>query len=278
MSRRKKAKGREKAARPGLGLHRTAAILIAVVLLVGAIGGGILFAGRGGGEAPPSGPPTAAIVDQLSLTAPNPALAKSATDTLEDAGYTVDYYPGEQVTVNFYRNLPTQDYDLIVFRVHAAMVNGLTPEGEKFPLEYVSLFTGEPFDESKYPDDRQLVDGICCPLASAVYYEGGDPLFSVGPDFFEHSANGRFDDTLILMMGCNGLTTDRMAEAFLNKGARAFVSWTDFVTASHTDAATQELLDKLLLEGLPTADAVSQTAAEVGPDPAYGAELRFVEG
>jgi hypothetical protein len=55
------------------------------------------------------------------------------------------------------------------------------------------------------------------------------------------------------------------------------VSWTQPVSASHTDAATQRLLERLLIEGQPTTEAVRQTAAEVGPDPAYEGELRVLE-
>jgi hypothetical protein len=54
------------------------------------------------------------------------------------------------------------------------------------------------------------------------------------------------------------------------------VSWSRRVSASHTDAATQRLLEKLLVDGLPVGEAVAQTAAEVGPDPLYGAELRVL--
>ena len=43
----------------------------------------------------------AAIVDQLSLTFPNQTFIETATNTLKQAGYTVDYYPGEKVTVEF---------------------------------------------------------------------------------------------------------------------------------------------------------------------------------
>ncbi len=87
---------------------------------------------------------------------------------------------------------------------------------------------------------------------------------------------GRFDDTLIVMMGCDGLRSRVTAQAFLDKGAQAFVSWSQPVSAGHTDAATQRLLEKLLLEGLDASAAVSQTAAEVGRDPFYDAELRIL--
>jgi len=61
--------------------------------------------------------PKAAIVDQGSLAptaGPNPVFVKKATAILKEAGFSVDYYPGEEVTVEFYRNLPTYGYDFII--------------------------------------------------------------------------------------------------------------------------------------------------------------------
>lgn len=48
---------------------------------------------------PASAQSKAAIVDQLSLTYPNQTFTQTATNTLKQAGYSVDYYPGEEVTV-----------------------------------------------------------------------------------------------------------------------------------------------------------------------------------
>lgn len=48
----------------------------------------------------------AAIVDHLSLLASNQSFVETATNILEQAGYTVDYYPSENVTVEFYSDLP----------------------------------------------------------------------------------------------------------------------------------------------------------------------------
>lgn len=86
----------------------------------------------------------AAIVDQLSLTFPNETFKQTATWILERAGYTVDCIPGENVTVNFFRNLPLCGYRLIIFRVHSSATNPDTTEGP------VTLFTSEPYDRSKY--------------------------------------------------------------------------------------------------------------------------------
>ncbi|MBI2912644.1 MAG: hypothetical protein HYY03_01850 [Chloroflexi bacterium] len=255
---------------PGLRRFRAPLILVAV-LVAGAAGGALLFAGLSSGGGPR--PKTAAIVDQLSLTQPNPDFVSSARDTLTRAGYVTDYFPGQQVTVDLYRTLPQRRYDLVILRVHAGITTEVdATSGQKTETEYVSLFTGEAYNPGKYSDEQLNR------LGKAVYYEGAEPLFGIGPRFIEESMEGRFDKTAIVMMGCDGLRSQRTAEAFLNKGAGAFVSWSKPVSAAHTDRATERLLEKLLMEGLPAADAVAQTAAEVGPDPTYGAELRILGG
>ncbi len=88
--------------------------------------------------------------------------------------------------------------------------------------------------------------------------------------------NGRFDNTVIVLMGCGGLATQRTAPAFLERGARAFVGWSRDVTAGHSDASTQRLLEKFVVEGLPVGDAVAQTATEACPDRRFGGELQVL--
>ncbi|UCH86347.1 MAG: hypothetical protein JSU97_07385 [Dehalococcoidia bacterium] len=271
MSRRRQKKRpkkdeprREKSGR----LRRAAVVLVVVVLLATGLAASLLPSGLLDGDA---SAPRAVIVDQLSLSQPNPDFAASATDILEQADYAVDYFSGEQVTVDFYRNLPTHDYDLIILRVHSGIAEETDiTTGETTQREYVSLFTGEPYRRDKYPNEPRGR------LGKATYYEGAPPLFGIGPEFITHSMEGSFDKALIVLMGCDGLRSQRTAQAFLDKGASAFVSWTRSVSASHTDAATERLLEKLLVEELPVGDAVAQTAAEVGPDPSYGAELRML--
>lgn len=253
------------------GRAKPAMIALAAVVLVAAIAAGAVILVDGGDGDPKGDARTAVIVDQLSLTQPNPDFVSRGRDLLEGAGYRVDYFPGDQVTVDFYRTLPTRGYDLIILRAHA----GITTEvdlssGERKETEYVSLFTGEPYSPEKYAPEQ--LDR----LGKAVYYEGAPPLFGIGPRFVEESMDGGFEGALIIMMGCDGLRSQRTGEAFLHKGASAFVSWSQPVTAGHTDAATERLLEHLLRDGLSTADAVSRTASEVGPDPSYGAELRML--
>ena len=242
-----------------------------IVVLAGALT--LLLTTGGDDSAGDDGVKRAVIIDQLSLTQPNPDFISEARGTLAAAGYTVEYISGEDVTVDVYRSLPDRAYDLVILRVHAGItteVNAAT--GERTGTEYVSLFTGEPYDEGKYSDEQLNR------LGSARYNENSDPLFGIGPAFVDDSMEGDFDGALIVMMGCDGLRSQRTAEAFLNRGASAFVSWTKPISASHTDRATEALLRRLLIDDLPVEDAVAQTAAEVGPDPVYEGELRVLGG
>lgn len=202
----------------------------------------------------------AAIVDHLSLSAPNQTFIQSATNILKQAGYTVNYYPGEEVTVEFYRNLPTHGYGLVILRVHSA--------GDGW------LFTSEPYSTSKYVHE-QLTDRIGLVTYSLEDAERGIGYLGMGPMFVKSSMNRRFENTTVIMMGCNGLTYTSMAEAFIEKGAKVYISWSGSVLASHTDTATIHLLQHLITEKQAIKQAVTETMKEVGPDPEYKSPLIY---
>ena len=262
--------GRSSSSRRLTGLAAISAglVLVSVLVAAGLVAWSLTTEGSSGG------PKTAAIVDQLSLTVPNQTFVTAATGLLEEAGYSVDYYSGEEITVDFYKSLPTLGYDFIVMRTHSGLYTQEeeSEDGADSEDAFLALFTNESYNQYTYIEEQAAGR-----IGKAFYREGGEELFAIGPGFVSSTMEGRFDDTMIVMMGCDGLGTTVTAESFIEKGAKAFISWSQPVTASHTDAATEELLEKLLIEGLSTADAVERTAAEVGPDPAYGAELRFVE-
>ena len=202
-----------------------------------------------------------AIVDHLSLTAPNPTFIQTATNMLEHAGYTVDYYPGEEVTVNFFRNLPKHDYDLVVLRVHSALMGGISPP--------VGLFTSESLSKTKY-----IYELLTDQLVGAKFTDQENEYFAFTPLFVKYSMNGRFENTKIIMMACDGLTYTGMAEAFTEKGAEVYVSWNGPVSASHTDYATNTLLRHLVTEKQTIEQAVTETMKEVGLDPEYESILQ----
>jgi len=63
--------------------------------------------------------PKAAIIDQLHNDKPNENYQKMLTEFLETAGYEVDLYTTDAITVNFYKRLPAMNYEFIVIRSHA---------------------------------------------------------------------------------------------------------------------------------------------------------------
>ena len=219
---------------------------------------------------PPEGPPKAAIIDQLSLTVPNPDFAEAATELLQEAGYAVEYYDGRKVTVNFYRELPSLGFQLVLLRVHSGVSREVDmATGEVSQMEFVSLFTGEIFRQTLYLKEQQeqLVG------AGRTPYDPDTAYFGIGPRFIKQSMRGEFKDSVIVMMGCDGLKTPFTAQALIDRGASAVVGWDKKVAADHTDAATLQLLEEYVVKGLPLDEAVKNVSSLIGPDPYFGAEM-----
>jgi hypothetical protein len=229
----------------------------------------------------------AVIVDQLAATDPNETFVSDATTMLADAGYAVDYVPAPDVTVDFYRELPAQGYDVVILRSHSAAVrerpievavpdgDGATSQGV-YAEPDVTLFTNEPFGNGAH--DRDVRSGQ---LGFATYgptTSDGERFFGIAPAFIGEGTRGRFRGAAVILMGCGGLSSTGMAEAFVSKGADEFVSWDAPVTAEHTDRATTSFLRHWLVDGKAVAEAVEHSMSDVGPDPTFGARLQRYEG
>lgn len=201
-------------------------------------------------------------MDQLSLTFPNQTFVRIATSLLNHSGYTVDYYPGEKVTVDFYRNLPAHGYGVIILRVHSAS------PGQGVP--FTGLFSSESYSSTKYALE-QVTDQV----AQVTFFDNGPTYFGISSLFVKEGMTGRFDNATIIMMGCNGISSLDMAEAFTQKGAGVYVSWNNYVTASHTDVSTALLLQHRFVERERLGEAISQVMKEVGPDPLFDSQLLY---
>lgn len=265
-SARMDARSRRRFGRPRVGsLSRWHGLAAAAVLLVAGVGAvAIWLATRPADDS--AIPGTAVIVDQLSLTEPNPGFVSEATNLLTAAGYRVDYVPGELVNVDYYRTLPSKRYAVVIFRTHAATFKEADADHQ-----FALLFTSEAFDVTRHTSE--LRDGR---LAEAIYYEGAQPFFAITPDFIRDSTKGSFKGATVIMMGCNGLEYAGTAQAFLDRGATAFVSWDKQVTPGHTDLATEHVLQRVLVDGASLKSAVATANRDLGPDPAFGATLVVV--
>lgn len=179
----------------------------------------------------------AAIVDEESLTYPNPDFVQNVTTTLQNGGFTVDYIEGTDVTVDFYKNLPTHNYGIVILRAHAGVLSGTS---------WVSLCTSENYSTQKYVWEQLNDELIGGKLTST-----GEDVFSLGPNF---KMNGHFENTLIIMMGCDGLFANKsvvstgFAQMLIRNGAKAYLGWSGGVTASCSDNAVQQLLQNLIVK------------------------------
>jgi hypothetical protein len=215
----------------------------------------------------------AVIVDQLSSVQENDVFVTSVTEELEDYGFQVDLCQGDNVTVDFYRELATHGYKLIIFRAHS----GLLERGGEIDMRTV-LFTNEAYSESAHPLEQvyeQLTMGGAC--------QGCPMMFGITPEFVRAKSvfdqgtdmDGEFDNTVIIMMGCSGMALLDMAQAFIDKGASMYLAWDRSVDLYYVDNATAYLINQLCSEQLTIRDAVDNTMAAIGPDPNYGANLTF---
>ena len=192
----------------------------------------------------------AAIVDEESLTYPDPAFVQNATTTLQNAGFTVDYIPGANVTVDFYKNLPTHDYGIIILRVHSGILNASTG--------WVSMATCENYSAQKYVWE-QLDDELLCFQLST-----GD-VFSLGPNF---KMNGHFENTIIIMMGCHGiyafpfLYSNALPGMFVSYGAKAYIGWNGGINAITDDDAVEQLLQYLIVRRTTIGEAVGSIPSD----------------
>jgi len=196
----------------------------------------------------------AAIVDQLWEHFPNEVFKDKATNLLREAGFNVSYFRSESVNVTFYRELAESAYGIIIFRAHSALrLNETT----------VDLFTSEPYDESKYIDYRSnglLVKG------EYLFEQGADRFyFAIAPKFIE--SFGSFPKSIIIAMGCWSLKYYGMAQAFINRGAKAYIGWTETVLPDDTDYETATFLEKFLGENKALASAIALTDDHTYHDP-----------
>jgi len=212
-----------------------------------------------------SGTPRAVIIDQLSVLLENPAFIAEVTGQLEEYGFEVDLYQGDDVTVDLYRELPARNYRVIIFRAHS----GIMAQGDRAHIETV-IFTNEEYNRLRhYPD--QIASRLR--MATADIYQ--PVLFGIPPKFITEAMTGRFDDTVVIMMGCSGSYLDDLAMAFIGIGALAYLGWDDIVGLHYVDRATAYLVRQLCSEGLTIEEAVASTMAHIGPDPQYKAKLRY---
>jgi len=212
-----------------------------------------------------SGRVKAAIIDQLCSLQPNEDFIQQTTEELEACGFEVDLHQGDDVTVDFCRQLPSYGYKLIIFRAHSGLLGS---EGET--IRRTCLFTNEPYSEAKHVAE-QLSDQ----LAKARIDENHPWVFSIGDEFVTQGMRAGFDHTVIIMMGCSCRYLEDLAQAFIEKGASAYLAWDATVDLDYVDEATPYLMRQLCMDKVAIREVVTSTMNVVGPDPKHEAVLKY---
>ncbi len=126
---------------------------------------------------------------------PNEDFTAKVIKELQDFGFEVDVYQGDDITVDFYRNLPAYGYKLIIFRAHSGAMGANPQDVESMIGTY--LFTNETYLQIKHPNE-QLSDE----LAKARVVESYPYVFAIGPKFITDSMKGKFNNTVVIVDGC----------------------------------------------------------------------------
>jgi len=202
----------------------------------------------------------AAIIDQLSMEYPNMAFVENITNILKSRNFNVTYH-SQKLDVEFFKKLATYNYGIIILRVHSALRNDNST---------VDLFTSEPYKENLHVQEQSnglVVKGIL------NYSSVPKEYFAITSKFIEN-LEGEFPKSIIIAMGCWSLKLEckQMAEAFIKKGAVAYIGWSDLVEYQHTDKETLKLLQKLFEDNATIAEAVNGVAH----DPVWGSKMNYL--
>jgi len=203
-----------------------------------------------------SGSPKAVIIDQLHNELPNEEFQNKATMYLTGAGYSVDLYTTDEITIDFYKKLPTMNYEYIVIRTHAL--------GEGMVDNSASLFTGEKYSEHRYIKEQflgHIGQGIPI-LYGEMKKLSGDEIMNktyyvVGSKFVEEFMVGSFQNSTIILAGCETGKDSKLANSFLKRGASEVIGWTGLVDSMRNDKDVLDLMNKTLVNDVEFKDAIS---------------------
>ncbi len=244
------------------------------------------------------GPPRAAIIDQLYDDIPNVYFHDKASELLETAGYEVEIFTTEQLTVDFYKKIPTMNYELIVFRTHAIGNNG-TDDTEK---NNVSIFTGEKYRDNKYISEQLAGQiGKGAPYRTSAIdvsvnltemfssnqtsfevvtpweiVDDSNPYFLIGAKYVNEIMEGKFPNSLIILGGCSTLYNPTLANALIDRGASSVIGWDNLVGSSNNDQSMLAFLENHLIDDMEIKDAIDAAMSKYGKSTKYEVTLSFL--
>jgi len=220
----------------------------------------------------------AAIIDQLHDSIPNKFNQQKTLEYLEQAGFDVDVYTTEDITVDFYKKLPSMNYKFIIFRTHS-LEEVTELQNSTF------LFTGEKYDVTKYIQEQlsgQVARGI--PIYEQELMElqesnelGEDKMyFVVGSKMVDELMVGKFPQTVIIIGGCESVRNHDLAESLIFRGASTVIGWDSTINSYENDRVMLALLEEILINKINIHDSIVSVMEEFGPDLQYSSKLHYI--
>ena len=220
-------------------------------------------------------PLRAAIIDQLYEDYPNEDFHQKATEYFETAGYQVDVFTTESITVDFYKSLPKKNYQFVVVRTHGVVGSEdnsvMLFTGERYTEDqYIQeqlfghVLKGTPFLERSFEASKHdssewvIVNDTYRYLKTPVQIEDdsvGD-YFVISPKLVSESMDGKFPGTIFVLGGCNTMQDTSMAESLVKRGASAVVGWEIPVSSGQNDWTLLKVLKETLINDMDIKDAV----------------------
>ncbi len=215
----------------------------------------------------------AVIIDQLFQDFPNESFQQNATKILTDGGYEVDLFTTADITIDFYKELPTMDYEFIVLRSHSLAIYGNKPSSW--------IFTGEKYEAGRYTQEQlsgMLSPGVPFRQGQISQMTQGDAkserLFMIGSKMIDKMMVGQFPGTQIILGGCDTMSQVYLAEALVKRGASSVVGWNGLVELRDNDAVMLSLLDDIFNGNLEMGDAVEKVMNDYKGKTYYGTKLK----
>lgn len=203
----------------------------------------------------------AALIDSLYVSSPNNQFISNFKSILREVGFKVDIYRGREVTVDVLKVIP-EDYNLLVLRMHSAVHSKILG---------LYLFTAEPYNPDKHVEEQCFHF-----VKSAVAFNESQPVFAVNKWFIKKCMAGKFNGTLLILMGCDGTCDPGMAKEFIRQGASGYIGWNGSVVPLHSDQAILQLIDNLYVKNCTVQEAVERTIEQVRSDPEYNSTLKLI--
>ena len=222
--------------------------------------------------------PLAAIIDQLHESIPNERYQQKTLEYLENAGYDVDIYTTEDITVDFYKKLPSMNYKFIYIRTHSLEVAQLGNS--------TFLFTGEKYDIDKHISE-QLSGHVqkAIPLSfqssdEAIKNVRVDPdenYFVIGSKLMDELTIGEFPQSVIIIGGCESVRNHDLAKSLILRGASTVIGWDRSIGSMENDIVILALLEEILINKTGLHDAIISVTEEFSPNLQYSSELNYLQ-